>query len=73
MHYYFDVERLLVKYVINKIPIYEDNLKEFMRGFTQAESGPLFDIVDVGDNEEGMFRKMDGLLSLLAATPYFAN
>ena len=63
VHICIDVAGLLARCVSNDCPLSDDNVRDFMIGFTQAR--PLFTIVDVGSDPESLSRKVGGL-----STPY---
>lgn len=59
VHLYIDIGRLLARCVSSDIPLSDDNVRDFMIGFTQAK--PLFTIVDVGhDPGDLLSRKVEG-------------
>lgn len=58
VHLYIDIEGLLARCVSADIPLSDGNVRDFMIGFTQAQS--LFTIMDVGYDPEKLSRKMEG-------------
>ena len=55
---YIDIGGLLARCVSADIPVSNDNVRDFMLGFNQAE--PLFTIVDMGRGSEKLSRKVEG-------------
>ena len=58
VHLYIDIGGLLARSVSSDIPLSDDNVRNFMIGFTQGQ--PLFTIVDVGNDPEKLSRKVEG-------------
>ena len=59
MHLYIDVGDLLARCVtIGDIPLTDDNVRDFMTGFTQT---PLFTVMDLGHGSETLLRRMKGI------------
>lgn len=57
---YLDVIDLLGRCFTMGIVVTEECLREFIYGFTQYSHGPLFEIVDIGQNREGLSSKVEG-------------
>ena len=58
VHLYVDAGGLLAHCVNIDIPLSDDNVRDFMIGFTQAQ--PLFTVMDVGHDSEALLRRMKG-------------
>ena len=59
VYLYIDIGGLLARCASNDIPLSNDNVRDFMLGFTQAQ--PLFATVDVGYDPEKLSRKVEGI------------
>ena len=61
VHFFVDVGGLLARCVSNDIPLSDSCVRNFMLGFTQAQ--PLFNIVDVGRDQQRLLRKVEGMFN----------
>ena len=72
VHIYLNVSGVLLRYIdhgafsSDNFFTSEQNVRAFVRGFAQAREGPLVDIVDVGEDQEIAYRKIQGRLELFA-------
>ena len=59
-HVHLDVPGLLSRLNSSHNSFPENNVHDFMRGFNQADRGPLLHIVDAGSSRELMHGKVEG-------------
>jgi len=59
VQFYLNANGLLAKCFKHNVRVSEGTLRAFMCGFTQAELGPLIDIVDIGEDAEKACRKVE--------------